>query len=191
MTEEKLYPINGYAPGNYMCNCISCNTEFMGDKLAVTCKSCAFEAAYIFLTTVAQGLMEELEIERMRHAACGVIAMSNTRKSLDNNKQMKPEYMSASVQDCIDAAEREIKLLEALEEAKKMETIAKLFAKCMFYENWKIETPNERVIEMLMREVGLWPFQNEDDMIVKTQVDEELYKKATKVPIQPDNTNSE
>ena len=66
---------------------------------------------------------------------------------------------------------------------QKLETIVKLFAKSMFYGNWKWETANERVIEMLMREVDLYPFPNEDAMIFSTKVDEELYKKAiTEVP---------
>lgn len=66
---------------------------------------------------------------------------------------------------------------------QKLETIVKLFAKTMFYGNWKWETPNERVIEMLMREVDLYPFPNEDAMIFSTKVDEELYKRAlTEVP---------
>lgn len=66
---------------------------------------------------------------------------------------------------------------------QKLETIVKLFAKAMFYGDWKWETPNERVIEMLMREVDLYPFPNEDAMIFSTKVDEELYKRAlTEVP---------
>ena len=53
----------------------------------------------------------------------------------------------------------------------------------MFYGDWKWETPNERVIEMLMKEVDLYPFPNEDAMIFSTKVDEELYKRAlTEVP---------
>lgn len=66
---------------------------------------------------------------------------------------------------------------------QKLETIVKLFAKAMFYGDWKWETPNERVIEMLMKEVDLYPFPNEDAMIFSTKVDEELYKRAlTEVP---------
>ena len=63
---------------------------------------------------------------------------------------------------------------------EKLETIVKLFAKNMFYGNWKWETPNERVIEMLMKDIGLYPFPNEDVMIHITKVDEELYNKAIK-----------
>jgi len=41
--EPKQYPIGGYAPGYYSCTCVTCKTEFMGDKLAVQCKPCAIE----------------------------------------------------------------------------------------------------------------------------------------------------
>jgi len=63
---------------------------------------------------------------------------------------------------------------------EKLETIVKLFAKSMFYGDWKWETPNERVITMLMQEVGMYPFKDEDDMISKTPVNDELYKRAIK-----------
>ena len=63
---------------------------------------------------------------------------------------------------------------------EKLETIVKLFAKAMFYGDWKWETPNERVIEMLMREVGYYPFKDEDEMIHHTSVDENLYKESIK-----------
>lgn len=66
---------------------------------------------------------------------------------------------------------------------QKLETIVKLFAKSMFYGDWKWETPTERVIEMLMIEVELQPFPNEDAMLFSTDVDDELYKQAIiKIP---------
>jgi hypothetical protein len=67
-----------------------------------------------------------------------------------------------------------------MEKQEKLETIVKLLSKSMFYEYWKWETPNQRVIEMLMREVGYWDYEDEDDMIQKTFVDEELYQKSVK-----------
>lgn len=67
-----------------------------------------------------------------------------------------------------------------MEKQEKLETIVKLLSKSMFYEYWKWETPNQRVIEMLMREVGYWDYEDEDDMIQKTFVDEELYQKSIK-----------
>ncbi len=63
---------------------------------------------------------------------------------------------------------------------EKLETIVKLFAQTMFYGDWEWETPNERVITMLMQEVGMYPFKNEDDMISKTPVSDDLFKKAVK-----------
>jgi len=41
--EPKQYPIGGYAPGYYRCTCVTCKTEFMGDKRAVQCEPCAIE----------------------------------------------------------------------------------------------------------------------------------------------------
>jgi hypothetical protein len=63
---------------------------------------------------------------------------------------------------------------------EKLETIVKLFSKAMFYGDWKCETPNERVIEMLMKEVGYYPFKDDDEMIQHTSVDDNLYKQAIK-----------
>jgi len=65
----------------------------------------------------------------------------------------------------------------------KWEIIVKLFAKAVFHGDWKWETPNERVIEMLMREAGMFPFKDEDEMIRKTEVDESFYQRSlTEVP---------
>lgn len=69
---------------------------------------------------------------------------------------------------------------EEMTREEKLETIVKLFAKIMFYGDWEWETPNERVITMLMQEVGMYPFKDEDEMISKTQVSDELYKQAIK-----------
>ena len=41
--EQPKYPIGGYAPGNYMCNCSTCKTQFQGDKRAVQCEPCAIK----------------------------------------------------------------------------------------------------------------------------------------------------
>ena len=75
----------------------------------------------IILSAINRAIAEkdaELERERMCHAACGVIAMSNTPESLAKNREMLPEYLSGSVQDCIKAAEREILLRQQLEQAR-------------------------------------------------------------------------
>ena len=73
---------------------------------------------------------------------------------------------------------------------KTNETIVRLFAKAMFYGDWKWETPNERVITMLMQEIGMLGFKDEDEMIAKTKVKEKLYRKAIKlIPSVPCESN--
>ena len=60
------------------------------------------------------------------------------------------------------------------------EIIAKAMAKAMFYGDWSAETPNELVIQFLLEKEGLWPFNSEDEMIEKTNIDETIYQEARK-----------
>jgi hypothetical protein len=62
----------------------------------------------------------------------------------------------------------------------RLESLAKLLAKSWFYGDWKWESPNERAMQMIMQDLGLYPFNDEDEMIRKTQVDDELYKQSIK-----------
>ena len=59
--EERKYPIGGYAPGNYTCNCVTCKQEFMGDKYARQCEPCAIKmfAQQETLEEAAERLAEE------------------------------------------------------------------------------------------------------------------------------------
>lgn len=59
-----------------------------------------------------QQLEKELETERMRLAACGVVALANTVDSAATSREMHPDYMSASCQDVINAVDREMALRE-------------------------------------------------------------------------------
>jgi hypothetical protein len=43
LVETEKYPIGGYAPGSYMCECVTCKKKFMGDKRAAQCEPCALE----------------------------------------------------------------------------------------------------------------------------------------------------
>ena len=52
----------------------------------------------------------ELERERIRLAACGVVAMSNTPESAAKMRQMKDEYRSASLSDVERAVDAEMAL---------------------------------------------------------------------------------
>ena len=64
-------------------------------------------------------LNERLERERMCHAGCGVIALSNTRESLDAQlTTIHPDYMSASMRDAIACVEREISRREERDDAR-------------------------------------------------------------------------
>jgi len=55
-------------------------------------------------------LRAELETERMRLAACGVVALSNTPESAARSREMKDEYWSASCADVAAAVDREMAL---------------------------------------------------------------------------------
>ena len=41
MSDLKPWPLLGYAPGSYMCRCMTCTKQFEGDKRAFTCLECA------------------------------------------------------------------------------------------------------------------------------------------------------
>lgn len=62
---------------------------------------------------------KELERERMRLLACGVVALANTRESAAKQRKMMPEYWSASCGDVCNAIDREMDLRERLEESEK------------------------------------------------------------------------
>lgn len=52
---EKIYPIGGYAPGNYTCICSTCGSQFIGDKRAVQCEPCAVEVVRQVRSTLTGG----------------------------------------------------------------------------------------------------------------------------------------
>lgn len=64
-------------------------------------------------------LRAELETERMRHAACSVIAMANTRESAEKQRDMHPDYWCASVQDVARAVDREMDLRDENERLRE------------------------------------------------------------------------
>jgi hypothetical protein len=63
-------------------------------------------------------LKHELETERLRLAACGVIALSNTRESAARARTMHDDYWCASVSDVARAVDREMALREQLERTR-------------------------------------------------------------------------
>jgi hypothetical protein len=63
-------------------------------------------------------LEAELERERIRLAACGVVAGANTRDSAAKVRQMSPEYRSASLDDVERAVDMEIAERKRREDAE-------------------------------------------------------------------------
>jgi hypothetical protein len=41
VSDERPWPLGGYAPGNYTCKCVRCGNQFEGDKRAYECLECA------------------------------------------------------------------------------------------------------------------------------------------------------
>jgi len=62
--------------------------------------------------------------------------------------------------------------------SERLDVLAKLLGKVWFYEDWEWQTPNERVMQMIMQELGYYPFKSEDEMIQRTRIDEDLYKQS-------------
>lgn len=102
-------------------------------------------------------------------------------KELRRNKRNTLNYYDAEIERLKKRLKKIIsQSVTSMSREEKLETIVKLFAETMFYGDWKWETPNERIITMLMKEVGMYPFKTEDEMIEKTSVSEELYQRASK-----------
>ena len=51
-----------------------------------------------------------------------------------------------------------------------LEILSKSLARAWYYGDFVAETPNERTMQMLMEKEGLWPFEDEDDMLDKTNM---------------------
>lgn len=66
----------------------------------------------------------ELEVERMRLAACGVIALANTPESAAKARDMLPQYRSASSDDVARAVDREMQLRAEVERLRSALRVA-------------------------------------------------------------------
>ena len=71
-------------------------------------------------------LRAELETERMRLAACGVVAFANTPDSAKQAREMRPEYWSASCGDVARMVDENIKLRAKIETMEKQEPVAEI-----------------------------------------------------------------
>ena len=86
---------------------------------------------YVPAARIAE-LEAELERERVRVAACGVVAMANTRDSAREARQVLPEYRSALLCDVERAVDREMAERERREaaEALLLELVAVVRGEC-------------------------------------------------------------
>jgi hypothetical protein len=69
--EEIKYPIGGFAPGNYSCNCVNCKHDFDGDKMAFRCEPCSNQTVDVlddylpgFINQFGDGPLGELNPEQ-------------------------------------------------------------------------------------------------------------------------------
>lgn len=63
-------------------------------------------------------LQAEVERLQMQLAACGVVAMANTRETATKQRDMHPDYMSVSCQDVMATVDREMALREERDQLK-------------------------------------------------------------------------
>jgi len=63
-------------------------------------------------------LRDELERERMRLVACGVVAYANTPEAAKERRKMHPDYWSASCADVARAVDREMGLRAEIAELR-------------------------------------------------------------------------
>ena len=90
-------------------------------------------------------LRAELETERMRLTACGVVAMSNTTDSAKQARDMSQEYWSASCVEVARMVDENIKLrakIEAMERQKPVKIQHRVpfldsNGECVGYTTWK------------------------------------------------------
>ena len=73
------------------------------------------DVRYVRADRVMQ-LEAELETERMRLAACGVVALANTPESAAKARYMLPEYYSGSCEDVAQSVDREMALRDRAEQ---------------------------------------------------------------------------
>lgn len=59
--EERTWPFNGYAPGNYQNTCTFCKKGMIADKLCFVCLECAVKKARNYIRTLESELLTKKE----------------------------------------------------------------------------------------------------------------------------------
>ena len=75
-----------------------------------------YHAALTALVAERDALRIELGLERMRLEVCGVAAISNTRETAKENREVSDEYKSSSFDEVCAAVDREMALRERVAE---------------------------------------------------------------------------
>ena len=96
-------------------------------------------------------LRAELERERLRLAACGVVASSNTPESAKRARTMHPDYESASCSEVAEAVDREMAMRARIEVAQSPGLAAEIWAAAQLVPSEGIEDGIAR-IQTLLRE---------------------------------------
>ena len=78
------------------------------------------------LTAERDALAAELERERMRLAACGVVAMSDTPESAKSAREMHEDYRSASCDDVARRVDECMRLRAELAAMREQEPVARI-----------------------------------------------------------------
>lgn len=87
---SKPWPLGGYAPGNYMCQCATCGKRFEGDKRAVTCLECAASQANDRLTGQHRRAAKAVTDGNRRALAAGYASFD-----VDDFEHMDPDVVQA------------------------------------------------------------------------------------------------
>lgn len=101
-----------------------------------------------------EGLAREERL-RMQLVACGVVAMSNTKESADKQREMHPDYKSASCEEVANAVDREMKLQQRLAEADKQRDAAQVWERFAGYllDNCEGQTVYEESLQYWLSEM--------------------------------------
>lgn len=102
---------------NADCDIVACPSDWIvkgqdGEFFAIT--PSGFETHFERFAPSREQLENELERLRMQLAACGVVALANTRDSAESARKMHPDYRSASLDDVCRAVDSEMDLREQL-----------------------------------------------------------------------------
>jgi hypothetical protein len=102
--------------------CPVCNSEAIPNKPGYECGSTFIPGKNLFKSRLCQRigeLREELKKERLRLAACGVIALANTPEAAAKARNIKRNFKSASSDDVAAAVDREMKERSRAKAAEK------------------------------------------------------------------------